>query len=186
MKDWYTAVKELEQKHIADYFVLLVFTGLRRNEGLCLKWDDVDFEARTLTVRRDQAKNHLDHVLPLSTLLFELLKRRYDNRTASAYVFPGRFDVGRLTDFRFALGQVRERSGCRFMLHDCRRTFLTAAERLEMPYYVLKRLANHKVSSDTLTPYIQVSEERLRTHMEKISQHFQKLMGIEVADGVAV
>jgi len=186
MRDWYMAVKELEQQHVADYFVLLVFTGLRRNEGLCLKWDDIDFEARTLTVRRDRAKNHLDHVLPLSTFLFNLLKRRHDNRTPSPYVFPGRFDVGHLTDFRFALAQVRKRSRCRFMLHDCRRTFLSAAERLECPYYVLKRLANHKVSSDTLTPYIQVSDERLRTHMEKISQHFQQLMGMEVAEGVAV
>ena len=53
------------------------------------------------------------------------------------------------------------------MTHDTRRTYLSAAERLECPYYVLKRLAGHKVSSDTLVPYIVVSMERLRAHAEK-------------------
>ncbi len=34
-----------------------------------------------------------------------------------------------------------------------RSTFLSAVERLELPYYVLKRLANHTVTSDTMAPY---------------------------------
>jgi hypothetical protein len=65
------------------------------------------------------------------------------------------------------------------MIHDLRRSFLSAAERLELPYYVLKRLANHTVSGDTLVPYIVVSIERLRLHMEKICQHFLGLMQVE-------
>jgi hypothetical protein len=69
------------------------------------------------------------------------------------------------------------------MVHDLRRTFLSAAERLELPYYVLKRLANHKISPDSLTPYIIVSMDRLRAHMEKISQHFLELADDQAATG---
>jgi hypothetical protein len=64
------------------------------------------------------------------------------------------------------------------MIHDLRRSFLSTAEQIEVPYYVLKRLANHIVSGDTLIPYIVVSHERLRLHMERITAHFLKLMGL--------
>ena len=178
MAQWYKAVDGLASKGVRDYFLLLLFTGLRRSEGSCLKWTEVDFEAQTLTIRRSQAKNHKDHVLPLSRFLVDLLKERYANRTSSPFVFPGRGNKSHLTDFRFWMKQIKDQSGCNFMIHDTRRSFLSCAEQLEVPYYVLKRLANHTVHSDTLIPYIVVSNERLRMHMERISQHFLELMGV--------
>jgi integrase len=148
MQAWYKAVQELQQRHIADYFFIVLFTGLRRREATDLKWTDVDLEVKTLTVRRDQAKNHKDHVLPLSSFIFDVLKRRFENKSSSPYVFPGRGNRGHLTDFRFALLELREKSGCKFMIHDLRRTFMTAAERLDVPYYVLKKLVARLVASN--------------------------------------
>jgi integrase len=179
LADFYKAAMSMENPAVRDYFLLLLFTGVRKCEGTNLRWSDIDFQAKTLTIRREQAKNHRDHVLPLPSFLFDLLKQRYDNRTSSPWVFPGKNDKGHITCFRFWLPKMRERSGCKFMIHDLRRSFLSAAERLELPYYVLKRLANHTVSGDTLVPYIVVSIERLRLHMEKICQHFLGLMQVE-------
>lgn len=51
---------------MADYLTLLLLTGLRRSEGAQLKWADVDFAEKTLTVR--ETKNGDDHVLPLLRL----------------------------------------------------------------------------------------------------------------------
>ena len=188
MAQWYKAVDGLASKGVRDYFLLLLFTGLRRSEGSCLKWTEVDFEAQTLTIRRSQAKNHRDHVLPLSKFLVDLLEERYESRTSSPFVFPGRGNKSHLTDFRFWMKQIRECSGCNFMIHDTRRSFLSCAEQLECPYYVLKRLANHTFSGDTLVPYIVVSIERLRMHMERISAHFLEWMRVDqvvVSDGGA-
>jgi integrase len=69
---------------IADYLMLLLFTGLRRSEGMNLQWSDVDFAERTLTIQ--DTKNR--EPLPLSDYLFELLKRR-EVQHGSGYVFPG-------------------------------------------------------------------------------------------------
>jgi len=182
LRAWYTAVQSLKNPSARDYFLLLLFTGLRRREGSELKWTDVDLIAETITVRRYQAKNHRDHVLPLSKFVLDLLRQRYERRSKSEYVFPGHFDRGHLTDYRMHLYQAREQTGIKFMVHDLRRTFMSAAERLDLPYYVLKRLANHVVSSDTLVPYIVVSMERLKLHMERISQHFLELMQAEECD----
>lgn len=183
---WYKAVDEIENKTVRDYLLLLLFTGVRRREGTNLKWTDIDFQSQTLTIRRTQAKNHRDHVLPICDFLFSILKARHENRSASPYVFPGRANKSHLTDFRFWVAAVRKKSNCRFLIHDLRRTFLSCAERLELPYYVLKRLANHTVSSDTLVPYIVVSMERLRLHIERVSSHFLELMQLAPAGICAV
>lgn len=77
---WYKAVDEIENKTVRDYLLLLLFTGVRRREGTNLKWTDIDFQSQTLTIRRTQAKNHRDHVLPICDFLFAILKARYENR----------------------------------------------------------------------------------------------------------
>ena len=40
---WYRAVKQLKNKTVSDYFLLLLFTGMRRNETLMLQVDGYRF-----------------------------------------------------------------------------------------------------------------------------------------------
>jgi integrase len=61
---WYDGVENLQNKVFRDYLVLLLFTGLRRQEAATLKWDQIDLIAKTLTVL--DTKNHESHTLPLS------------------------------------------------------------------------------------------------------------------------
>ena len=60
-----------------------------------------------------------------------------------------------------------------FTLHDLRRTFITAAERLDIPAYALKRLMNHKDPNDVTDGYIIFDVERLRGPMQKITDFFE-------------
>jgi len=64
---------------------------------------------------------------------------------------------------------VTEVSGVNFILHDLRRTFLTIADRVDTPAYVLKKLANHTVKNDVTAGYIVLDIERLRKYMQLIS-----------------
>lgn len=89
MKDWYQAVIALRDTKIRDYLLLLLLTGLRRNEAATLKWTDIDFEANVLTVRAEIAKNHREHRLPLTEFLTALLTRRKLKTADSEFVFPG-------------------------------------------------------------------------------------------------
>ena len=50
LSQWYQNVKSLRQTNVRDYLLLLLFTGLRRNEAATLRWDDIDLETRVLTV----------------------------------------------------------------------------------------------------------------------------------------
>jgi integrase len=51
LRDWYDAVLTLRNKKAKVYLLLLLYTGLRANEAVTLKWCDVDLKHDTLTVK---------------------------------------------------------------------------------------------------------------------------------------
>ena len=175
LKDWYQAVTSLTddgQEMVRDYLLLILFTGLRRTEAASLRWSQVDFDERSLTIV--DTKNGETHVLPLTDFLSDLLTQR-KAATNSLFVFPGKGKTGYLNNHNKPMAKVIERSGVTFSLHDLRRTFITIAESLDIPAYALKRLLNHKMANDVTAGYIISDVGRLRAPMQKISDHILAL-----------
>lgn len=179
---WFDAVNNLpiksdgrNREHVKDFLLLLIFTGLRREEGLGLQWQHVDFKAKTLMI--PDPKNRQDHTLPLSDFLFDLLKARKDkNLENSLFVFSGTGLKGYMDDPQKQMKKVIELSGVQFTPHDLRRTFITVAESLDISAYALKRLANHKMTNDVTAGYIIGDAERLREPMQRITNYFLNAM----------
>ena len=46
LADWYHAVISLKQGTVRDYLLVLLLTGLRRNEAATLRWSDIDLESK--------------------------------------------------------------------------------------------------------------------------------------------
>lgn len=159
-----------------DYILLLLFTGMRRQEGATLKWEDIDFDSKTLTVTDTKNKEPL--IIPLSDYLHDLLKARHSD-TLSDYVFPGSGKSGHLVEPKKQIVKVRNESGVYFSLHDLRRTFITIAESLDISPYALKKLLNHKVSGDVTAGYIIHDVERLRKPMQQITNKILFLAGLK-------
>jgi integrase len=153
---------------VADYLLLLLFTGLRRTEGMTLQWQDVDLEERTLLITDTKNKEPLN--LPLSDFVYDLLKGRQEV-AVTPYIFPGAGEHGHLIEPRKQMRKVIKTSGVNFTLHDLRRTFITAAESLDISMYAIKRLVNHKMSGDVTAGYIVPDAERLRVPMQQITDY---------------
>lgn len=181
---WFAAVMELRHQKVKDYLMLLLLTGLRRTEGATLRWEDIDFQSKVLRVRAELAKNGNEHRLPLSDYLYEMLHRRYLERRDSEYVFPGHGGKHHMVDSDHVIEGVAAKADCPFMLHDLRRTFLTLAERLALPYVVLKKLANHAGRNDTTFGYLVVDVERLREPMQMITNEFLRMCNQEKEEQV--
>lgn len=185
---WYRGIQQLTHRHddkqaelMKDYFLLILFTGLRRNEGATLKWRDIDFKDKTLTI--PDPKNRERHVLPLSDFLHDLLARR-KVIAINDYVFPANSKTGYINDPRKAMRKVIETSGIEFTLHDLRRTFITIAESLDIPVYALKRLLNHKMQNDITAGYVVMDVERLRKPMQMITDYLLSCMELKKTDNV--
>ncbi|EEF80043.1 tyrosine-type recombinase/integrase [Methylophaga thiooxydans] len=166
LKGWYEATLQLNQETTRDYLHFLLFTGLRRTEAAQLRWEYVNFEDQTFTI--PDTKNGESHTLPFSNFIESMLIRRHESRQ-SHFVFPSDSKTGYIQDPRKAILRVSELSGVEFRLHDLRRTFITIAESRDIPAYALKRLLNHKDSSDVTSGYIISDISRLRSPMRVIS-----------------
>lgn len=173
---WYHGVMALEETP-RDYLLLILFTGLRRNEAATLTWSAVDLKAKTLTIT--ETKNGESHTLPLSDYLLRLLVAR-KQKASTVWVFPADSASGHLVDIRKQMAKV----GVAFTVHDLRRTFITTAESLDIPAYALKRLVNHKMTRDVTAGYIITDTERLREPMQKITDFILRSAGVKPSAAV--
>jgi integrase len=174
---WSQGVMGLQNQTLRDYLLLILFTGLRRQEAAQLQWNQIDLKAKTLTI--SDTKNRQSHTLPLSDYLHNLLAWRKQT-SASNYVFPGPGKGGYIIEPRKQMTKVTEATGILFTVHDLRRTFITIAESLDIPAYALKRLLNHKMNGDVTAGYIILDVERLRKPMQMIADFIFQQMKLNI------
>lgn len=183
---WFKAVLAHKQKTdnatavtVADFLLLLIFTGLRRSEAASLTWADVDLANKTFRVR--DTKNGEDHTLPLSDYLHDLLTARRA-LVEGDWVFPSEVGDMHLKEPRKHAAAISEAAEVPFTFHDLRRTFITHAERLDISAYAVKRLVNHKMSQDVTAGYIGTDVERLRKPMQAVTDFLLKAGKVKGAD----
>ena len=184
LASWFEAVDLLNSDLVKDYLKVLLFTGLRRQEAMKLRWDQVDLKAKTLTIIDTKNRNPL--TLPLGPFILKLLKDRKQDATDSPFVFPGTGKTGHLVESKYQTAQVTKESGIKFCLHDLRRVFINTAESLDISSYAVKQLVNHSIGGDVTAGYMVSDPERLRKPMERIETHLLRLCRKDVAKVVSI
>jgi len=167
---WYEAANSLDNPIIRNYLLLMLFTGLRRNEAAGLKWENVDLDSRLFTVLN--TKNGKPHTLPASAPIYEILREMRTLRE-NDFVFAGIGKSGHINNPKRQMAKITEKTGIAFCIHDLRRTFASIAESC-VSYTVLKRLMNH-TDRDVTQGYLILSQEKMRGEMEKISREILSL-----------
>mgnify|MGYP004003086961 FL=1 len=179
LKGWYEGIMKLPEhnKNLAkanssevarDVFIFLLFTGMRRNEVLTLKWEDIDLKDKTFVVGK--TKTHKGLKLPLTWILLEVLERR-KNDNENPFIFEGEKPNSHLSPPKKQIEKAREIMGFHFTNHDLRRTYSTTASRLNFGKYTIDRLINHttKDSGDVTARYVNLDVEDLREPMNQIT-----------------
>ena len=182
---WIKAVDELRASDnncidespalVADYLEFCLFSGLRRDDVLCLRWEQVELDTALMhPVIHKKQKEVI--TLPLTDYLIAILERRKKVQL-NEYIFAGRGGDGRFDDPKRQIAKVVKLTGIHFSSHDLRRTFISVAESLDISTYAIKRLCTHSLGGDVTAGYIQMDVERLRAPMQKITDYFLKAMG---------
>lgn len=99
---WFAAVQKIRNPVISAYLQALLLTGARREELAGLRWDDVDFQWRSLSIKDKTEGERTIPLTPFVSQLLALLPRRND------WVFssPAAKD-GRLAEPRIAPAESR-------------------------------------------------------------------------------
>lgn len=182
---WFKAVEAYDNPKGRDYLLLLLYTGLRRNEAARLKWSEIDFRNKTFSFipekkRGDEPEDNRV-IMPMSEQLHRLLLKRRSAGYENEYVFPGKFPSPFLSNPDNYKRDIVKASGVQFCHHDLRRTFITIAESLDIPHYSLKALLNHSMGNDVTGGYIQITADRLRDPMQKIADRITELVTAQAA-----
>lgn len=182
---WIKAVDDLrasDDNHIdaspatvADYLEFCLFSGLRRDDVFCLRWEQIELDTALMhpVIHKKQREVM---TLPLSDYLIAILKRRQQCRV-NEFVFAGRNGIGRFDEPKRQIAKVVQATGLHFSSHDLRRTYVTVAERLDISPYAIKSLVTHSIGNDVTGGYAIIDVERLLAPMQKITDYFLKAMG---------
>lgn len=169
LQAWHRAVEELENKQAKVYLFLLLYMGFRSSEALKLEWSNVDLKREVITLR--DTKNRSDHSLPMPEPIVTFFSELAIQKKHSKWVFPNIKNDGAMSIPTKPIRAVIKKSGCEFSPHDCRRTFATIAEAVNLPLTMIKRLMNHSTSNDVTGGYIITEDETLRNVINTISDY---------------
>ena len=148
--------------------LLALNTGLRRGELFSLKWSDINFGAKMLTVVSAAAKSGRRREVPLNTEALAVLKAWRDRSAADGLVFPG--DEGkRLTNVNKSWGGVAKAAGLvDFNFHDLRHTFASRLVQAGIDLNTVRELMGHTEIKTTLI-YAHLAPHNLRAAVEKVA-----------------
>ena len=196
---WFAAVRGLRNPVQSVYLQALLITGARREEMAALKWDDVDFQWRSLHIA-DKVETVTGRMIPLTPYLASLLlelKRLNDTPPnvrllarmnaegkkwePSEWVFASKAAAdGKIAEPRYAHNQALTAAGLpHTSLHGLRRSFGTLSEWCEAPAGVIAQIQGHKPSAIAEKHYKRRPLDLLRMWHDRIEAWMLEQAGID-------
>ena len=133
-----------------DYIRLLSYCGARRKEALALRWKDVDFDGKLLTIGNDgDTKNSQARTVNFNAKLkAHLLDMKSRKAPDSDFLFPspqrGEHNLSVKT-FKESLGLVRAHAKLlRFTFHDCRHHFISLCVMAGIDFMTIAEWVGHQ------------------------------------------
>ena len=140
---WFEQVRRLANPVHSAYLQGLLLTGARREELIGLRWGDVDFQWKSLTIRDKVEGSRTIPLTPFVASLLAALPRRNE------WVFSSpAAESGRLQEPRVGHNKALAAAGLPpLTLHGLRRSFGTLAEWVEAPAGIVAQIMGHKPSA---------------------------------------
>lgn len=170
---WWAGVEQLSNYSASAYLRALLLTGARREEMASLRWTDVDFRWRKLTLAD---KVETSRTIPLTPYLYHLLANL---PRLSEYVFSSTGRTGRIVDVRSSHAKALQSAGIEHLtFHGLRRSFSLLGEAAGAPAGAIAQIMGHKPSA-TAEGYRPRSVDALRPFMERIEAYILEQTGVQ-------
>ena len=173
---------EVNNPAIRDALWFGLYTGMRREEVLTLRWERVDMAA--LAFRVEETKTGVPLELPITRQLATILERRQAEgeelpENIRSWVFSSPTSAsGHVQDPHHLYARITKAGGAKFWFHGLRNCFITVAERdLMLPTALTKRLVNHARPNDVTEGYAaDWTVTQLRAPAQRVADRIDALM----------
>jgi len=172
---WFKEVRKIGNPVIATYLQALLLTGARREEMAGLRWQDVDFQWKSITIRDKVDGERTIPLTPYLASLLAALPRRNEWTFSSPMAASGRLQEPRINHNK----AVTAAGLPPLTLHGLRRSFSTLTEWVECPAGVVAQIMGHKPSATAEKHYKVRPLDLLRMWHDKIEAWILEQAGIE-------
>ena len=155
---------DLESLPFADYLKPIVLvaknTGMRKGEILALRWSDVSFTARIITVRGETAKSSKTRHVQLNSFIYDVLQA-WRQQSDDEVLFP-------IQSFHKAWGAVLKETKIKdFTFHDLRHDFASKLVMAGVNLKTIQELLGHADLTMTLR-YAHLTSSHKAAAVEKL------------------
>lgn len=159
-----------------------LLTGVRKNELLPIRWEDVDIEARTMYIR--QTKNGAPFVCHMNAPALEIL-RGLPRFAGNPHVFPSPRKPGAaMCDIQPAWERVRKAAGLEDLrLHDLRRTFGSMLATSGTPLLMIAK-ALHHTSTVPTEIYARLADDPVHDAIDALGERLMEAARPKPVDNV--
>ncbi|EPZ16166.1 hypothetical protein M622_03030 [Thauera terpenica 58Eu] len=201
LRPWFEQVRAITNPVQSAYLQVALLTGARREEVAGLRWEDVDFKWKALTIRDKVEGERTIPLTPYVAGLLHDLKRRNDTPPPEYRILHGKrikndleawepspwvfsspsAASGRLQEPRIAHKRAITAAGLPddLTIHGLRRSFGTLAEWCEVPAGVVAQIQGHAPSAIAEKHYRRRPLDLLRMWHERIEAWILAEAGIE-------
>jgi len=172
---WFKAVQGINNPVIAASLQTILLTGARREEVLSLRWNDVDFQWMSLSIKDKVEGARIIPLTPYVANLLSNLPRR------NIWVFSSDTSAsGRLTEPYIAHAEALKQAELPpLSIHGLRRSFSNLSEWVECPVGVVAQIMGHKPSAIAEKHYKARPLDLLQMWHNKIEAQILEFAGLE-------
>lgn len=171
---WFKTVRALKNQIMATYLQTLLMTGARPAEIQKLRWVDINFEWRFITISPGMYDEREIPLTPYVSQLLKALPRR------NSWVFPSGFREGKHISTVLPIhAEICKKAKIDHVtLQGLRRTFGSLSEWFDLPMGVVAQLQGHSPSATAEKHYRVRPVDLLRMYAELIEATFLKWAGV--------
>lgn len=178
---WHKDIQALANPIRRDFYLFILFTGLRRESAAEIRWEHVDLDNGTLLIPNPKGGTERAFTLPMSDLPIEILRRRQVGNEKltpnSPWAFPSdKSKTGHIAEPKLTPAQ-KARLAVPFSVHGLRHTWITAANAAGLSPYDIKMLTNHMLpKGDVTAGYVGLHMEALRASQQRVTDYLRSLI----------
>lgn len=162
-------IESIDNKKYHLLFNLLYFTGIRKGELLALKWEDIDFSNKIISINKTITRNHKlqtpktktsNRTIMIDDLLLDELKTYSIDKNSNEFIFDISFtQLLRIKNYYCKKANVKQ-----IKIHEFRHSHACLLYTHEVPIdQISNRLGHSKISitTDTYLKYLPKNEKRV-------------------------
>lgn len=178
-------------------FYIALNTGMRKGEILGLKWEDIDFKAKRISVNRQVYRTDEgltlkrvktkagERVIPINDIMIQKLQKQKEQQETIAEMLNKEYNKYNLVNINSAGNPISPRNAYRLFkrltkkldieqirFHDLRHTFSTLFLQNGGNIKTLQQILGHASISTTMDTYSHVTDEMLNSATDNISSMF--------------